>query len=209
MLDILILQKNIQKGLEKLIKNLLSILLIQKKLQKKIKSLLVILIMMELSYPCKKKVLTRLKWKIIYALTCLVIKASSFFQFMFQIKNLKTRWICCFQMMMINHIMCTLKISTDLCFTKQNKKQKNKKWFCKTCLQCFSGEIVLTKHEEYCLSINGKQSVKLEKGIIEFENYFKQIPVPFKIYADFKCILRVLKTMKVLTQKKISRSCSW
>ena len=35
------------------------------------------------------------------------------------------------------------------------------------------------------MSINGKQSVKLEKGIIEFENYFKQIPVPFKIYADF------------------------
>ena len=48
MLGILILQKNIQKELEKLIKNLLSILLIKKKLQKKIKSLLVILIMIEL-----------------------------------------------------------------------------------------------------------------------------------------------------------------
>ena len=42
---------------------------------------------------------------------------------------------------------------------------------------------MLTKHKEDCLSINGKQSVKLEKGTIEFENYFKQIPVPFKIYA--------------------------
>ena len=40
------------------------------------------------------------------------------------------------------------------------------------------------------MSINGKQSVKLEKRIIEFENYFKQIPVPFKIYADFECNLR-------------------
>ena len=40
------------------------------------------------------------------------------------------------------------------------------------------------------MSINSKQSVKLEKGIIEFENYFKQIPVPFKIYVDFECILR-------------------
>ena len=48
MLGILILQKNIKKELEKLIKNLLSILLIKKKLQKKIKSLLVILIMIEL-----------------------------------------------------------------------------------------------------------------------------------------------------------------
>ena len=49
---------------------------------------------------------------------------------------------------------------------------------------------MLTKHKIDCLSINGKQSVKLEEGIIEFENYFEQIPVPFKIYDDFDCILR-------------------
>ena len=52
------------------------------------------------------------------------------------------------------------------------------------------GENLLTKHKEDCLSINGKQSVNLEKRIIEFENYFKQLPVPFKIYADFECNLR-------------------
>ena len=45
---------------------------------------------------------------------------------------------------------------------------------------------MLVKHKEKCLSINGKQAVILEKGIIEFENYLKQIPVPFKIYADFE-----------------------
>ena len=48
----------------------------------------------------------------------------------------------------------------------------------------------MIKHKENWLSINGKQSVKLEKRIIEFENHFKQIPVPFKIYADFECNLR-------------------
>ena len=37
------------------------------------------------------------------------------------------------------------------------------------------------------MTINDKQSVKLEEGIIEFENYFKRIPVHFKIYADFEC----------------------
>ena len=37
---------------------------------------------------------------------------------------------------------------------------------------------------------DGKQSVKLEKGIIEFKNYFKQIPVSFKIYAACECNLR-------------------
>ena len=45
---------------------------------------------------------------------------------------------------------------------------------------------MLTKHKEDCLNINGVQSVNVEKGIIEFENYFKQIPVTFKIYADFE-----------------------
>ena len=61
MLGILILQKSTQKELEKWIKDLLSILLIQNKLQKQIKSLLVIFIMMELSFPCKKKILARLR----------------------------------------------------------------------------------------------------------------------------------------------------
>ena len=75
-------------------------------------------------------------------------------------------------------------------FMFHKTKNKNKKWFCKSCLQCFSSENVLIKHKEICLSINGKQSEKLEEGIIKFENYFKQILVPFKIYADFECNLK-------------------
>ena len=38
--------------------------------------------------------------------------------------------------------------------------------------------------------INGKQNVKLESGFISFKNYSRQTPVPFKIYADFECILK-------------------
>ena len=49
---------------------------------------------------------------------------------------------------------------------------------------------MLTKHKEVCLSINGAQSVRLKIGTIEFKNYFKQILVPFKIYADFECNLK-------------------
>ena len=60
-------------------------------------------------------------------------------------------------------------------------KCKNKKWFCKSCLQCFSSKKVLKEHGRDCLLINGKQNVKLEKGFIEFKNYSRQIPVPFKI----------------------------
>ena len=76
--------------------------------------------------------------------------------------------------------MCTSKISTDLCFTKQKIKTENGfVGVVYSVLVVFSSESVLIRHKEDCLSINGKQSVKLEKGIIEFRNYFKQIPVPF------------------------------
>ena len=88
-------------------------------------------------------------------------------------------------------------------FVFHKTKNKNKKWFCRSCLQCFSSESVLIKHKENCLSINGKQSVKLEKGIIEFKNYFKQIPVPFKIYADFECNLRGVESYEGSYTKNI------
>ena len=72
-------------------------------------------------------------------------------------------------------------------FMFHKTKSKNKKHICKSCLQCFSSKNVLTEHKENCLSINGAQSVRLEKGTTEFKNYFKQIPVSFKVYADFEC----------------------
>ena len=43
-------------------------------------------------------------------------------------------------------------------------KNKNKKYFCKCCLQCFSSEKVLIEHKENCLIKNGKQNVKLKSG---------------------------------------------
>ena len=91
-------------------------------------------------------------------------------------------------------------------FMFHKTKNKNKKYFCKSCLQCFSSKNVLTKHKEVCLSINGAQSVRLEKGTIEFKNYFKQIPVPFKNYADFECNLKTIGYYEGSYSKKISRS---
>ena len=60
----------------------------------------------------------------------------------------------------------------------------------------------MIKHKEDCLSINGKQSFKPEKEIIEFENNFKQIPVPFKIYVDLECNLRCIETYEGSYTKK-------
>ena len=84
--------------------------------------------------------------------------------------------------------MSTLKILTHSCFIKQ--KIKIKKWFCKSCLQCFSSEGVLIKHKEDFLSINRVQSVDVEEGIVKSESYSKQLPAPFKIYSNFECNLQ-------------------
>ena len=75
---------------------------------------------------------------------------------------------------MINNIRCTPKVLTDLRFTKQKIKIKNGP--VKVLYSFFGCDNVLVKHKKDCLRINGKQTVKLEKVIIEFENY-----------ADFEC----------------------
>ena len=72
-----------------------------------------------------------------------------------------------------------------------HKKNKNKKWFCKSYLQCFGSENVLTKHKEDCLSINGQQSINLEKETIEFKNY-----------ADFECNLKNVECYEGTYTKK-------
>ena len=75
-------------------------------------------------------------------------------------------------------------------------KNKNKKHFCRHCLQCFSIENCLIKHKKNCLVINGKQSVELNEGSISFKNYSIQIHASFKIYADFECILKETDTLE-------------
>ena len=89
-------------------------------------------------------------------------------------------------------------------FMFNKSKNKNKKYFCRYCLQCFSSERILTEHKENCLIINGKQCVKLSEGSIIFKNYSRQIPVPFKIYADFECILKETRVSEEIIDKNSS-----
>ena len=60
------------------------------------------------------------------------------------------------------------------------------------CLQNFTTEEILNKHKEQCLLINETQAVKYETGTIKFKNFDKQIPIPFKIYADSECLLKII-----------------
>ena len=70
-------------------------------------------------------------------------------------------------------------------------KHKERKHFCMYCLQCFSSERVLTNHKENCIQVNGTRAIKMptkDDNILKFNNFHKQQPVPFVIYADFEAI---------------------
>ena len=61
------------------------------------------------------------------------------------------------------------------------------------CLQCFSSESILVEHASNCLTINGSQAINMPKqgdNILKFNNFHKQLPVPFVIYADFEAIMK-------------------
>ena len=89
-------------------------------------------------------------------------------------------------------------------FTFHKTKSKNKIYFYKGCLQCFSSKNVLTEHKEVCLSINGAQSVRFEKGK---KLSLKIILNKYQFHLNFMLILgliqKVLRVIKVLTQKSI------
>ena len=97
--------------------------------------------------------------------------------------------------------MCISNILANLCFTKE--RSKTKKPFLKSCLQCFSSKNVCNNHKEVCLSISGAKSVRFEKGTMDFKNHFKQIPVPFKYYADFECNLNSVESYEGSCSKSI------
>ena len=76
-------------------------------------------------------------------------------------------------------------------FMYNKTKHKERKHFCMHCLQCFSSERVLSDHKDNCITVNGTQAVKMpdkDNNTLKFNNFHKQQPVPFVIYADFEAI---------------------
>ena len=152
-----------------------------------------ILIMKELNFLFLKKIIAKLKDKLIFAIMAYpsYVSGQKFHNSMDLLlisnKN-KSRYV---HIKDFNRFMCN------------KTKNENKKYFCKCCLQCFSSEKIFIEHKENCLAINGKQSVKLKIGSISFKSYFKKLPVPFKIYADFECVLKVVIKIMFHTQKNV------
>ena len=84
-------------------------------------------------------------------------------------------------------------------FTYNQSKHKERKHFCIYCLQCLSSERILANHVNNCLTINGAQAINMPKqteNILKFNNFHKQLPVPFVIYADFEAITKKVQGCK-------------
>ena len=84
-------------------------------------------------------------------------------------------------------------------FMYNQSKHKERKHFCMYCLQCFSSERILANHTNNCLTINGAQAINMPKqgeNILKFNNFHKQLPVPFVIYADFEAITKKVQGCK-------------
>ena len=93
-------------------------------------------------------------------------------------------------------------------FMFDQTKHNCKKHFCMYCLQCFSREDVLAEHVKNCLSINGKQAIKMPKKgqHVNFRNYHKQIPAPFVIYADFEAITEKIQSCQKSKDKSYTEA---
>jgi len=69
--------------------------------------------------------------------------------------------------------------------------------FCRNCFQGFTSQKVLDKHLTYC-SKHGAQHLKFpmegDGDIVKFDDFSKQMRVPFVIYCDFEAFVRKVDT---------------
>ena len=93
-------------------------------------------------------------------------------------------------------------------FMYNQTKHEHRKYFCMYCLQCFSREDVLAEHKNNCISINGKQAIKMpeEGDKVYFKNHHKQLSVPFVIYADFEAITEKVQGCQPNTDKSYTEA---
>ena len=81
-------------------------------------------------------------------------------------------------------------------FRSQITSRTNGKiYICKRCFTHFSKEELFQKHIEYCSS-NETVAVKMppRNSKLSFNNYYKQLPIPFVVYADFECFTKPMNT---------------
>ena len=86
---------------------------------------------------------------------------------------------------------CFVKRESALLF---DKAINNKTFYCILCLTRFTRAHLLVDHKKYCNGVNGRPT-KIDmpeegKNILAFQNYHKQMKVPYMINADFEALVK-------------------
>lgn len=90
---------------------------------------------------------------------------------------------------------CLISNFSRLISSQVTKDTNRKKYFCNKCLSVFFDENKFQTHIEYC-SRNETQRVKmpLKNSKLYLKNYFKTLPVPFVVYADFERFTKLINS---------------
>ena len=92
---------------------------------------------------------------------------------------------------------------------RNHTKHNERKHFCMHCLQCFSSDMVLNNHKDNGIQFNGTQAIKMptkDNNKLKFNNFHKQQPVPFVIYADFEAITENIQGCQLNNDKSFAEA---
>ena len=78
---------------------------------------------------------------------------------------------------------------------------------CKKCFTHFTKKYLFKKHSKYC-SKNETAAVIMPRknAILNFQNHFKKLPIPFVIYADFECFTIPMNSCQPNPNKSYTQS---
>ena len=125
MLGILILQKNIHKELQKFIKKLVKHITNPEEITQKDKEFISDLDFDGIENPVQEKDFNKIGKKNNICINVFGYENELVFPIYVSDQKFKSSIDFLLLMMKTNHVMCTFKILTDLCFTKQKIKTKN------------------------------------------------------------------------------------
>ena len=88
-----------------------------------------------------------------------------------------------------------IKNLSRLVHSQITKRNNESIQICKRCFSHFTKTELLEKHMKYCYN-NKLSIVKMPKKetYLHFKHYYKQLPIPFTVYADFECITKTMSS---------------
>ena len=79
--------------------------------------------------------------------------------------------------------------------SQKTRSHNGKIFICKRCFSHYTKEELLEKHIKYC-SNNKTEVITMPEPntMLHFKNYYKKLPIPFVVYADFECFTKPMNT---------------